>query len=110
MDKKEEKQRKSPVNASSLTTIAAASIVAIVLILPLYFGAITQTGINAYGQLIPPSQLQQGGGSQSVIINGAGATFPFPLIDTWRVVSVCKSKRQHKLSIYWKWRRNQAVY
>jgi len=85
MDKKEEKQRKSPVNASSLTTIAAESIVAIVLILPLYFGAITQTGINAYGQLIPPSQLQQGGGGQSVIINGAGATFPFPLIDTWRV-------------------------
>src|SRR5215207_7917524 len=85
MDKKEEKQRKSPVNASSLTTIAAESIVVIVLILPLYFGAITQTGINAYGQLIPPSQLQQGGGGQSVIINGAGATFPFPLIDTWRV-------------------------
>ncbi|MDQ4101222.1 MAG: phosphate ABC transporter substrate-binding protein PstS, partial [Thermoproteota archaeon] len=24
-------------------------------------------------------------GGQSVIINGAGATFPFPLIDTWRV-------------------------
>src|SRR5215204_5504681 len=80
-----QKKRKSPVNASSLTTIAAASIVAIVLILPLYFGAIIQTGINAYGQLIPPSQLQQGGGGQSVIINGAGATFPFPLIDTWRV-------------------------
>ncbi|MDQ3836191.1 MAG: phosphate ABC transporter substrate-binding protein PstS, partial [Thermoproteota archaeon] len=29
---------------------------------------------------------QQGGGGQSTItINGAGATFPFPLIDTWRV-------------------------
>jgi phosphate transport system substrate-binding protein len=85
MDKKEEKQRKSPVNASSLTTIVATSIVAIMLMIPLYFGAIAQTGINAYGQLIPPSQLQQGGGGQSVIINGAGATFPFPLIDTWRV-------------------------
>ena len=85
MDKKEEKQRKSPVNASSLTTVAAASIVAIMLLMPLYFGAITETGTNAYGQLIPPSQLQQGGGGQSVIINGAGATFPFPLIDTWRV-------------------------
>jgi phosphate transport system substrate-binding protein len=87
MDKKEEKQRKSPVNASSLTTIAAVGIVAIMLMMPLYFGAITQTGrINAYGQLIPPSQLQQGeGGGQSVTINGAGATFPFPLIDTWRV-------------------------
>jgi phosphate transport system substrate-binding protein len=86
MDKKEEKQRTSPVNASSLTTIAAASIVAIMLLMPLYFGAISETGINAYGQLIPPSQLQQGGaGGQSVTINGAGATFPFPLIDTWRV-------------------------
>src|ERR671910_2372836 len=85
MDKKEEKQRKSPVNASSLTTVAAASIVAIMLLMPLYFGAITETGTNAYGQITPPSQLQQGGGGQSVIINGAGATFPFPLIDTWRV-------------------------
>jgi phosphate transport system permease protein/phosphate transport system substrate-binding protein len=87
MDKKEEKQRTSPVNASSLTTIAAASIVAIMLLMPLYFGAITQTGTNAYGQITPPSQLQQGGaaGGQSITINGAGATFPFPLIDTWRV-------------------------
>jgi phosphate transport system permease protein/phosphate transport system substrate-binding protein len=86
MDKKEGKQRKSPVNASSLTTIVATSIVAIMLVIPLYFGAIVQTGISAYGQLIPPSQLQQGGeGSQSIILNGAGATFPFPLIDTWRV-------------------------
>jgi phosphate transport system substrate-binding protein len=34
-----------------------------------------------------PSQLQQQGGGQgqNIIINGAGATFPFPLIDTWRV-------------------------
>jgi phosphate transport system substrate-binding protein len=87
MDKKEEKQRTSPVNASSLTTIAAASIVAIMLLMPLNFGAITQTGTNAYGQITPPSQLQQGGGAggQSITINGAGATFPFPLIDTWRV-------------------------
>ncbi len=86
MDKKEEKQRKSPVNVSSLTSAAAASIVAIMLLMPFYSGAITETGINAYGQLTPPSQLQQGGeGSQSFTINGAGATFPFPLIDTWRV-------------------------
>ncbi len=85
MDKKEEKQRKSPVNVSSLTIFAAVGIVAIMLMMPIYFGAIAQTGINAYGQLIPPSQLQQGGGGQSVTINGAGATFPFPLIDTWRV-------------------------
>ncbi|MDQ4101465.1 MAG: hypothetical protein M3115_04685, partial [Thermoproteota archaeon] len=87
MDKEKEKQRKSVVNASSLTSGVAASIVAIMLMMPLYFGAITETGINAYGQITPPSQLQQGegGGGQSVIINGAGATFPFPLIDTWRV-------------------------
>src|SRR3712207_6162850 len=89
MDKKEEKRRKNPVNVSSLTTVAAASIVVIMLMMPLYFGAITQTGINAYGQITPPSQLQQGGegetGGQSITINGAGATFPFPLIDTWRV-------------------------
>jgi phosphate transport system substrate-binding protein len=88
MDKEKEKQRKSVVNASSLTSGVVASIVAIMLMMPLYFGAITETGINAYGQLTPPSQLQQQGGEgggQSVIINGAGATFPFPLIDTWRV-------------------------
>src|SRR5215203_5379068 len=43
--------------------------------------------MNAYGQITPPSQLQQQGGGQgqNIIINGAGATFPFPLIDTWRV-------------------------
>jgi phosphate transport system substrate-binding protein len=85
MDKEKEKHRKSVVNASSLTSGVAASIVAIMLMMPLYFGAITETGINAYGQITPPSQLQQQGGGQSVIINGAGATFPFPLIDTWRV-------------------------
>lgn len=88
MDREKEKQRKSGVNASSLTSGVAASIVAIMLMMPLYFGAITETGINAYGQITPPSQLQQQGvegGGQSVIINGAGATFPFPLIDTWRV-------------------------
>jgi phosphate transport system substrate-binding protein len=80
-------QRRSPVNASSLT-VATASIVAIILMLP-YFVAGIEDGINAYGQITPPSQLQeqqQGGGQgQNIIINGAGATFPFPLIDTWRV-------------------------
>jgi phosphate transport system permease protein/phosphate transport system substrate-binding protein len=79
--------QRSSVNASSLT-VAAASVVAIILMLP-YFGATTEQGINAYGQITPPSQLQeqqQGGGQgQNIIINGAGATFPFPLIDTWRV-------------------------
>jgi phosphate transport system permease protein/phosphate transport system substrate-binding protein len=49
----------------------------------------TIEGMNAYGQLTPPSQLQeeqqQQGGGQAITLNGAGATFPFPLIDTWRV-------------------------
>jgi phosphate transport system permease protein/phosphate transport system substrate-binding protein len=77
--------QRNPVNAS-LTTAAATSIVAIMLMIP-YFVAGTEQGINAYGQITPPSQLQeeQGGGGQAITINGAGATFPFPLIDTWRV-------------------------
>jgi phosphate transport system substrate-binding protein len=86
MDKEKEKQRNGPVNGSSLKSATAASIVAIMLMMPLYTGATTGQGINAYGQITPPSQLQQGeAGGQSVTINGAGATFPFPLIDTWRV-------------------------
>src|ERR687895_1952032 len=80
------KQRKNPIN-DTLTTVAAASIVAIMLMMPLsYFGVTTGQGINAYGQITPPSQLQeQQQGGQAITINGAGATFPFPLIDTWRV-------------------------
>jgi phosphate transport system substrate-binding protein len=86
MDKEKEKQRNGPVNGSSLKSATAASIVAIMLIMPLYTGATTGQGINAYGQITPPSQIQQGeAGGQSVTINGAGATFPSPLIDTWRV-------------------------
>src|SRR5215211_4840640 len=81
-------KQRSPVNASSSLTVATASIVAIMLMIP-YFVAGTEQGINAYGQITPPSQLQQqqggGGQGQNIIINGAGATFPFPLIDTWRV-------------------------
>jgi phosphate transport system substrate-binding protein len=78
--------QKSPLNASSLT-VATASIVAIMLMLSYFGGATTEQGMNAYGQITPPSQLQQQGGGQgqNIIINGAGATFPFPLIDTWRV-------------------------
>jgi phosphate transport system substrate-binding protein len=63
-------------------SLAVAGIATIMLMMP-YFGASTQ-GISAYGQITPPSQLQQQGG-QGIIINGAGATFLFPLIDTWRV-------------------------
>src|SRR5215212_8616464 len=82
-------KQRSPVNAaSSSLTVATASIVAIMFMIP-YFVAGTEQGINAYGQITPPSQLQQqqggGGQGQNIIINGAGATFPFPLIDTLRV-------------------------
>jgi phosphate transport system substrate-binding protein len=75
--------QRNPVNAS----LAFGSIVTIMLLM-LYSGATTEQGINAYGQITPPAQLQeeqQGGGGQAITINGAGATFPFPLIDTWRV-------------------------
>jgi phosphate transport system substrate-binding protein len=78
------------VNVSLTTT--AATILGIMLMIPSFFVADTEEqGINAYGQLTPPSQLQeqqQGGGQgggQAITLNGAGATFPFPLIDTWRV-------------------------
>jgi phosphate transport system permease protein/phosphate transport system substrate-binding protein len=64
-------------------SLAVAGIATIMLMMP-YFGASTRT-ISAYGQITPPSQLQQQQGGQGIIINGAGATFPFPLIDTWRV-------------------------
>jgi phosphate transport system substrate-binding protein len=66
-------------------SLAIASIVTIMLMTVPYFGASTER-ISAYGQITPPSQLQQQGGQGIIIIiNGAGATFPFPLIDTWRV-------------------------
>jgi phosphate transport system substrate-binding protein len=84
------KQRKNPVNASLTTIAATATILGIILMIPSLFVAGTgeQGGINAYGQITPPSQLQEqqgGGGGQAITLNGAGATFPFPLIDTWRV-------------------------
>jgi phosphate transport system substrate-binding protein len=84
------KQRKNLVNASlTTTTVSAATILGIMLMIPSYFVAGTEQGINAYGQITPPSQLQEeqqgGGGGQAITLNGAGATFPFPLIDTWRV-------------------------
>ena len=76
--------QKSLVNAS----LAFGSIVTIMLLMS-YSGATTEQGINAYGQITPPAQLQEeqqgGAGGQAITINGAGATFPFPLIDTWRV-------------------------
>jgi phosphate transport system permease protein/phosphate transport system substrate-binding protein len=75
--------QRNPVNAS----LAVASTMTIMLLMS-YSGP-TIEGMNAYGQLTPPSQLQeeqqQQGGGQAITLNGAGATFPFPLIDTWRV-------------------------
>ena len=81
--------RRNPIRRAPLA-VAAASISAIMLMMTLlYFGVSTQQErISAYGQITPPSQLQQqpgGGQGSTIIINGAGATFPFPLIDTWRV-------------------------
>jgi phosphate transport system substrate-binding protein len=84
-------KRRNPVSVSLTTTAAATSILGIMLIMiPSYFVVGTgEQGINAYGQLTPPSQLQEqqqgGAGGQAITLNGAGATFPFPLIDTWRV-------------------------
>jgi phosphate transport system substrate-binding protein len=81
-------KQRNRVNASLTTTTATATILGIMLMIPSYFVAGTEQGINAYGQITPPSQLQeeqQQGGGQAITINGAGATFPFPLIDTWRV-------------------------
>ena len=40
-------------------------------------------GTSIFAQVQPPSQLSQQQGQ--IALNGAGATFPFPLIDTWRV-------------------------
>ena len=85
-------KQRNPVNAS-LTTTTAASILGIMLMIPSFFfvAGTGEQGVNAYGQITPPSQLQeqQGGagesGGQAITLNGAGATFPFPLIDTWRV-------------------------
>ncbi len=93
MDKKEANKVRRPVKTLSLTITSSASIMVIMLlIMPAYFfGAGVGQSINAYGQ-VPPSQLLQqqeggpgGGGQSTITINGAGATFPFPLIDTWRV-------------------------
>jgi phosphate transport system substrate-binding protein len=54
--------------------IYVAAIIAAILVAP--------SGIAAYAQVPTPGELQ---GQTSQTINGAGATFPFPLIDTWRV-------------------------
>jgi phosphate ABC transporter phosphate-binding protein len=43
-----------------------------------------QAGTSVFAQVQPPAALSQQQGGQ-IVLNGAGATFPFPLIDTWRV-------------------------
>ena len=66
--------------------LLAVTCIATIMVMTPYF--VAEQGITAYGQITPPSQLQQqqgGGQGQAIIINGAGATFPYPLIDTWRV-------------------------
>lgn len=54
------------------------------LILSILLASITAAGIfvKSYAQLLP-KQIQSQSGQAT--LNGAGATFPFPLIDTWRV-------------------------
>src|SRR5919202_313917 len=54
------------------------------LILSILLASITAASIfvKSYAQLLP-KQIQSQSGQAT--LNGAGATFPFPLIDTWRV-------------------------
>jgi phosphate transport system substrate-binding protein len=77
-----------PNAGNSVYALLAVAGIAIIMLMVPYFEATMEQRINAYGQITPPSQLQQQGGGgqdQNIIINAAGATFPFPLIDTWRV-------------------------
>jgi phosphate transport system substrate-binding protein len=48
-------------------------------------GLLLLASIAAVGSGKQPQQQQAFAQSQAVTLNGAGATFPFPLIDTWRV-------------------------
>ena len=59
---------------SNLMYVTAAVLAAIMLL---------PQGTGIFAQVQPPAQLSQQQGQ--VTINGAGATFPFPLIDEWRV-------------------------
>jgi phosphate ABC transporter phosphate-binding protein len=60
---------------SNLIYVTTAVLVVIMLV---------SQGTSIFAQVQPPSQLSQQQQGQ-ITINGAGATFPFPLIDTWRV-------------------------
>jgi phosphate transport system substrate-binding protein len=57
------------------TIYVTTAVLAVIMLVP--------HGTSIFAQVQPPSQLSQQQGQNT--INGAGATFPFPLIDTWRV-------------------------
>src|SRR5918996_5729358 len=57
------------------TIYVTTAVLAVIMLVP--------CGTSIFAQVQPPSQLSQQQGQ--ITINGAGATFPFPLIDTWRV-------------------------
>ena len=64
------------MNANLIYTTTTAVLATIILLAPY--------GTSTFAQDQPtPEQSQQQQGQ--VVLNGAGATFPFPLIDTWRV-------------------------
>ncbi|HEX6068121.1 MAG TPA: substrate-binding domain-containing protein, partial [Nitrososphaera sp.] len=42
-------------------------------------------GMLLVSLVVPATMLAKAYAQQNIAINGAGATFPFPLIDTWRV-------------------------
>src|ERR671918_1446303 len=64
------------MNANVIYTTTTAVLATIILLAP--YG----TSTVAQDQPTPEQSQQQQG---QVVLNGAGATFPFPLIDTWRV-------------------------
>ncbi len=65
-----------------MSKIVMNSVVIVVMTSLLLTGIVTMSmSQRSFAQLLP-KQMQTPGQSN---INGAGATFPFPLIDTWRV-------------------------
>ena len=65
-----------------MSKIVMNSVVIVMMTSLLLTGIVTMSmSQRSFAQLLP-KQMQTPGQSN---INGAGATFPFPLIDTWRV-------------------------
>jgi phosphate transport system substrate-binding protein len=54
----------------------------LLMLAPIFFGAQPQ---HALAQIPPSSSALSASAAPAITLNGAGATFPFPLIDTWRV-------------------------